>query len=156
MAYLLNANYEKVAECNPTFRWDRFFSILQKYWQVWKYTVLLSKFSFPKKGKNKSKFQIVNLCNGGSKDIAELWEIIHLKIWTHFSIRQTKLFWINLEHYSQTCSNDHLCKTTIRLRRPMLSPPKQIPVQLLLHKTTICLTRPTTTFFCLSNEKKPV
>ena len=104
----------------------------------------------PKREKNKSKLRMVNLCNVGSKG---LWEIKHLKIRTHFSIRQTKLFWINLEHYSQTSSNDHLCKTTIRLRRPMLSPPKQIPVQLLLHKTTICLTRPTTTFFCLSNEK---
>ena len=31
----------------------------------------------------------------------ELWEI-HLNIWTK----------INLKHYSQTCSNDHLCKTT--------------------------------------------
>ena len=105
-----------------------FFSILPKYWQVSKYTALLSKFSFPKKGnKNKSNFRMVNLCNGGTKDFVELWEIMHLKIWTHFSIRQTKLFWIKLKHYSQTCSNDHLCKTTTRLRRR--------------------LTRPATTFF---------
>ena len=108
---------------------------------------------FPKKGKNKSKFRMVNLCNGETKDFVELWEIIHLKIWTHFSIRQTKLFWINLKHYSQSCSNDHLCKTTTRLRRPMLNPPKQIPVQSLLYKTTTCLTRPGTTFFCLPNKK---
>ena len=27
---------------------------------------------FPEKGKNKSKFQIVNLCNGGIKDFVEL------------------------------------------------------------------------------------
>ena len=47
-----------------------------------KYTAL-----FPKKrekislsfGKNKSKFWIVNLRNGGTKDFGELWEIIHLK-----------------------------------------------------------------------------
>ena len=58
--------------------------------------------------------------------------------------------------YSQTCSNDHLYKTTTRLRRPMLSPPKQIPIQLLLYKTTTCLTRPATIFFCLPNDKKPV
>ena len=35
---------------------------------------------FPKKGKNKSKFQIANLCHGGTKDFVELWEIIQLKI----------------------------------------------------------------------------
>ena len=34
-------------------------------------------FSFQKKGKNKSKFWIVNLCNGETKDFRELWEIIH-------------------------------------------------------------------------------
>ena len=48
--------------------------------------------------------------------------------------------------YSQTCSNDHLYKTTTRLRWPMLSPPKQILIQLLLYKTTTCLTQPATTF----------
>ena len=101
----------------------------------------------PKKGKNKSKFQMGNLCNGGTKDFVELWEIIHLKIWTHFSIRQTKFIWIRLKHYSQTCSNDHLCKKTTCLRWPMLSLPKQILVQLLLYKTTTCLTQPATTFF---------
>ena len=31
--------------------------------------------------------------------------------------------------YSQTCSNDHLSKTTTCLRQPMLSHPKQIPIQ---------------------------
>ena len=51
------------------------------------------------KGKNKSNFWMVNLCNGGTKDFVELWEIIHLKS-------------INLNYYSQTCSKDHLCKTT--------------------------------------------
>ena len=61
-------------------------------------------------------------------------------------IRQTKLFWINLRHYIQTCSNDHLCKVTTRLRRPRLSSSKQIPVQSLLCKMTTCLTRPATTF----------
>ena len=33
-----------------------------------------------KRQKNKAKFWIVNLCNGGTKDFVELWEIIHLKI----------------------------------------------------------------------------
>ena len=33
-----------------------------------------------------------NLRNGGTKDFVELWEIIHLKISTHFNIRQMKLF----------------------------------------------------------------
>ena len=32
-----------------------------------------------------------------------------------------KLFWINLKHYSETCSNNHLSKTTTHLKRPMLS-----------------------------------
>ena len=73
---------------------------------------------------------MVNLCNGGTKDFAEQWENIHLKISTHFSTRQTKLFYINLKHYCQICSDNHLCKTTTHLRQPMLSPLKQIPVQL--------------------------
>ena len=81
---------------------------------------------------------MVNLGNGETKDFVELWEIMHLKIWTHFSIRQMKLFWINLKHYSQ--------------RPPMLSPTKQIPLQLLLYKTTTCLTRPMT--FILSSKWK--
>ena len=47
--------------------------------QYSKYTTMLSKFSFPKKGnKNKSNFPLVNLCNGGTKDFVELWKIIHL------------------------------------------------------------------------------
>ena len=106
--------------------------------QVSKYTALLSKFSFPKKGKKKFKFQMVNLGNGETKDFAELQEIMQLKIWTHFSIRQMKLFWIDLKHYSQ--------------RPPMLSPSMQIPLQLLLYKTTTCLTRPAT--FILSSKWK--
>ena len=83
---------------------------------------------------------MVNLGNGETKDFVELWEIMHLKIWTHFSIRQTKLFWINLKYYSQ--------------RRPILSPSKQILLQLLLCKTTTCLTWPAT--FILSPKWKKV
>ena len=134
IVHLLNSNYEKLAECNPTLRRDKFFPILPKYWQVSKYTALLSEFSFPKWEKIKFKFRMINLCNGGTKDFVKLWEILHLKIWTHFSIRQTKLFWINLKHYSQ------------RLR--VLSPSKQIPLQSLMIRQP----RP---LFCLSNEKSP-
>ena len=75
--YLLILNYEKSAKCNPTFPHDKFLSILSKYWLLSKHTALLNKFSFPKKGKNKSMFRMVNLCNGGTKNFVELWEIIH-------------------------------------------------------------------------------
>ena len=51
IAYLLNSKYEKLAECNSTFKRDKFFFILLKYCQVSKYTALLSEFSFPKKAK---------------------------------------------------------------------------------------------------------
>ena len=87
IAYLLRWNYEKSAKCNPTFLQDIFFPILPKYWQVSKYTAMLSKFSFPKKGnKNKSNFRMANLCNGGTKDFVELWKIIHLlNIWTQLT-----------------------------------------------------------------------
>ena len=47
-----------------------------------------------------------------------------------------------LREYSQTCSNDHLYKTTTGLRRPMLGLPKLISLQLLLYKTTTCDQRP--------------
>ena len=55
--------------------------------QYSKYTAMLSKFSFPKKGnKNKSNFRMANLCNGGTKDFVELWKIIHLlNIWTQLT-----------------------------------------------------------------------
>ena len=54
--------------------------------------------------------------------------------------------------YSQTCSNNHLYKTTTRLRQPVLSPPQQISIELLLYNTTTCLKQPATTF-CLPSEK---
>ena len=52
--YSLNSNYEKSLKSYPTFLWDNFFSILLKYWQVSKYTAMLSEFSFSKKGKKLS------------------------------------------------------------------------------------------------------
>ena len=38
---------------------------------------------------------------------------------------------------SQTCSNYQLYKLTTHLRQPILSPPKQITIQLLLYKTVV-------------------
>ena len=63
------------------------------------------------------------------------------------------VFLIPLSTYSETCSNDHLDKMIIHLRQPILCPPKQTPMQLLLYKTTTCITRPATTFF-VSQMKK--
>ena len=33
----------------------------------------------------KFNFQIVNLCNGGTKDFVALWDIIHLNIWAQLT-----------------------------------------------------------------------
>ena len=132
----------------------QFFSILPKYWQGSKYTAILSKFSFPKKGRELSLsfgWQIYVMVE--QRILRSYGKLYTFKNLNSFSIRQTKLFWTNLKHYSQTCSNDHLCKTTTRLRWPLLSPPKQIPIQSLLCKTTTRLTRPATTFF-VSHTKK--
>ena len=71
---------------------------------------------------------MVNLGNGETKDFVELWEIMHLKIWTHFSIRQTKLFWINLKHYNQTCSNDHLLSKTTNAESVQANSPTIVTV----------------------------
>ena len=43
---------------------------------------------------------------------------------------------------------------TTCLKRPMLSPSKQIPIQLFRYKTTTCLMRQATTFFVLQMKKK--
>ena len=43
-------------------------------------------------------------------------------------------------------------QTTTSTRRPIVSLPKQIPIQSLLYKTTTCLTRSATT--CLSHKWK--
>ena len=58
-----------------------------------------------------------------------------------------------IKFYSQTCLYDYLYKTTTRLRRPMMSPPRPIPIECLLYKTTTCLTRPATTFFVPQMKK---
>ena len=75
-AYLFNSYYEKSEKCNPTFRQDNFFPSSPNIEK----SVGTQRF-FPKKGKNKSKFWILNLYNGGIKDFKELWEFEnHLKI----------------------------------------------------------------------------
>ena len=56
-------------------------------------------------------------------------------------------------NYSQTCSNDHFCKTTTCLRWPVLSLPKPNLIQWLLYKTTTCLTQSATTFFVPQMKK---
>ena len=61
---------------------------------------------------------------------------------------------INLNHYSQKCSDNHLCKMTTRPRQPMLSPPKKILIQSLLYKMTTCLVWPSTNFFLSPKWKK--
>ena len=117
IAYLLKWNYEKSAKCNPTFLQSKFFSI-PKYRQVSKYAAMLSKFSFPKKGnKSKSNFQMANLCNGGTKDFVELQKIVHL-----LNIRTQLTQSITVKPVQMTTS----------VKRPMLSPPKQIPIKSLL------------------------
>ena len=69
--------------------------------------------------------------------------------------QMTKFFKRNMYlYYSQTVLANHLYKTTTRLRQPTLSPPKQIPIQSFLCKTTACPTQPASAFFCLPNEKK--
>ena len=75
---------------------------------------------------------------------------------TVFIMKQmTKCFKRNMYlYYSQTVLANHLYKTTTRLRQPTLSPPKQIPIQSFLCKTTACPTQPASAFFCLPNEKK--
>ena len=73
--------------------------------------------------------------------------------------KSTKLILV-VWSYSQTCSNEHHYKITFHLRQPMLSPPKWIPIQLLLHKMTAWLMGPAATFLfpkwigkhCITNE----
>ena len=75
-AYLFNSNYEKLEKCNPTFRRDNFFPSSPNIDKS-----VSTQHFFSKKGKNRSKFRIVNLCNSGIKVFVELWEIEnHLKI----------------------------------------------------------------------------
>ena len=63
-------------------------------------------------------------------------------------------YFSNILCYNQTCSNDHSYKTTTGLKRPMLNPPWQIPIQSLLYKSTTCLTGPATKFLVSQMKKK--
>ena len=55
---------------------------------------------------------------------------------------------INLKHYSQTCSNNHLCKTTYAE-----SAQANLHPIVTLYKTNTCLTQPVTTFLTLKTKK---
>ena len=52
--------------------------------------------------------------------------------------------------------NNYLFKMTTRLRQPVLSPPKPIPIQSLLYKTTDHLYNATRDHFFVPQMKKPV
>ena len=58
--------------------------------------------------------------------------------------------------YSQTCSNNHLCKMATTPREPMLSLLKPIPIQLFLFKMNFYLKQPAITFFVPQIKKEPV
>ena len=63
---------------------------------------------------------MVNLCNNGTKDFVKLWETIQLNIWT-------QLTWNIAVKPVQTSTS---------VKGPMLSVPKQSPVQSLLSNET--------------------
>ena len=81
-AYLSKSNYEKSENCNPTFRRDNFFPSSPNIDK----SVSTQRFS---QKREKISLSYPKL---GIKVFVELWEIIHLKVWTYFSIRQMKLF----------------------------------------------------------------
>ena len=150
IVYLLNLNYEKSAKFNSTFLRHKSFSILPKYWQVGKYTALLSEFSSPRKAKK------ISLSFGWwiyvMVEQRNLWCYGKLFIW-----KSELVFPSDKWNYSELTQSItvKLVQTTTSLRLTILSSPKQILVQSLLYKTTTCLTRPATTFFCLPNENMP-
>ena len=66
------------------------------------------------------------------------WSRVNLLSHSHTLYLWNNFLWMLLQ--------SNLFKKTTRLRGPILVLPKQIPIQLLLYKTTTCLTRPATTF----------
>ena len=88
----------------------------------------------------------------GSELTLQKWSYQGKELLAGMGVFLSKVLFSCLSYYSQTCSNNHLYKT--RLRRPMLCPPGQIPMQSLLYKTTTCLTRPATSFFVSQMKKK--
>ena len=106
---------------------------------------------------------LINLCIKFRCGDMFIWYTFNASRFSRRGFEWISSFLLNTIHtacfclkYSQTCSNNHLWKTATRLRWSMLSLPKDIPMHLLLYKTTTCLTRPANTFFCLPNENKPV
>ena len=84
-----------------------------------------------------------------------LWKFVDMTQLRKHKEKNKFYYFSNILCHSHTCSNNHLYKTTNRLRPPMMSLPKQIPMQSLLCKTTTCVTWPATTFL-VSKWKKPV
>ena len=69
-----------------------------------------------------------------------------------------QITWFHNDKLSKCVNTVKPAQTTTRLRRPTVSPPKQIPMQWLLYKitTTTHLTPPVTTFFVPQIKKNPV
>ena len=73
--------------------------------------------------------------------------LFSLNFTNHFLSSQASLLYFNFAfkitqfnyYYSQTCPNNHLYKTTSNLWQPIMSLPKQIPIQSLLYNITTCL-----------------
>ena len=57
-----------------------------------------------------------------------------------FKLQNLSFLFLFYYEYSQTCLIDQLYKINACLWRPTLSPPKPIPIQLFLDKTTTCVT----------------
>ena len=99
---------------------------------------------------------MVNLCNGGTKDFGELWEIIHLNIYSseHLFIGNYSFEQLFIRtQITESITVKPVLITTL-VKRPMVSLPKQIPIQSLLYKTMTSLRRPANTFFDSEMKKK--
>ena len=66
----------------------------------------------------------------------------------------SEIWWYCLRDIQSNLLIQPSLKTNTRLRGTILSPPKPIPIQSLLYKTTTSLVRQATTYFCLSQMKK--
>ena len=92
------------------------------------------------------KYTIYNKTTMNISLLIPLWKSVDMSQLKRHKEKNNFYYFSNILCHSHTCSNNHLCKTTTRLRRTMLSVPKQIPKQSLLCKTTTCLTWSATTF----------
>ena len=84
-----------------------------------------NKQSFPV---SKKSLKILNLQTTRAASHLCLQELIETRNKKHLENMVSSFFY----KYSQTCSNDHLNRTTTSLTQHMLSSPKQIPIQLRL------------------------